>query len=134
MQGRDRREVPLDAESRRLWREIADATGDSTGFAQAGCLYLATNEKELAAHASWLETAREFSIDTRLVAQPNLETPAARQCASVYGRHVYASDCRAEPSMAVPAIAQMPEEAGATIPTHCAVRGLEQKPDASAQS
>ncbi len=125
LQGRDAREVPLMLESRKAWREIAARTGDATGFTQAGCLYLATNEKELAAHAAWLDTARAFSLDTHIVTGAALEALLPGNAHRFTGALYTASDCRAEPAMAVPAIVQLAQEAGASIFTDCAVRGLD---------
>ncbi|MCC2096307.1 MAG: FAD-binding oxidoreductase, partial [Hyphomicrobiales bacterium] len=120
LQGRDAREVPLMLESRRLWREIAAGTGDATGFKQAGCLYLATQEKELAGHARWLKTAREFSIDTKLLSGAELKALLPGNAHRFTGALYTASDCRAEPATAVPAIAGLAQRAGASIHTQCA--------------
>ncbi|MGE3247972.1 MAG: NAD(P)/FAD-dependent oxidoreductase [Beijerinckiaceae bacterium] len=124
LQGRDPREIPLMLESRRIWRDIAAATGDATGFTQAGCLYLGETEKALAAHAVWLSVAHEFHLDTRLLSRAELETVLPGNASKFAGALYTPSDCRAEPATAVPAIAALAREAGAHIHENCAVRGV----------
>lgn len=125
LQGRDAREVPLMLESRRLWHEIASQSGAATGFAQAGCLYLARDEAELAAHARWLDTARTFELDTRLLTPSELGAHLPGNAQRFAGALYTASDCRAEPATSVSAIAELARQAGADFFAACAVRGIE---------
>lgn len=127
MQGRDAREVPLMKESMALWRQIAEETGEATGFAQAGCLYLARDDRELEGHAKWLETARAFGIATQIVEGARLEQLLPGNAHRFRGALFTASDCRAEPATAVPAIADLARRSGAVIIEQCAVRGFETK-------
>src|SRR5215470_2065339 len=66
-QGRDPRELPLIVESLRIWRTIDRTIEGDTGFRQAGVVYVAEDEKEAAAQEKWLEYARPYQLDTRIV-------------------------------------------------------------------
>jgi glycine/D-amino acid oxidase-like deaminating enzyme len=125
--GRDADEIPLAIESLRLWRGMNQRIGRETGFRQPGIVYLCETEKELADREAWLEEARPYQLDARLVRGADLDkvVPGAS------GRFIAAlhtpTDGRAEPAHAAPAIAEAARAAGATILTECAVRGVETK-------
>ena len=123
--GRDIGEIPLALESLRLWRGMTERTGRETGFRQPGILYLCENEREIAAQQQWLEQARPYQVDSRIVAGPELDTlmPGASG-KFIAGLHT-PSDGRAEPSLAAPAIAEAARDHGAQIFTRCAVRGID---------
>ena len=124
-QGRDPRELPLIVESLRIWRTIDRTIEGDTGFRQAGIVYLAEDEKAAAAHEKWLDYARPYQLDTRRIAGPELATllpGAARQWPSA---PYTASDGRAEPQKAAPAIAAGIRRLGGKVLTNCAVRGLD---------
>ena len=124
-QGRDPAEIPAIMESLRIWRRIEAEIGDDVGFRQTGTFYLADSEEQLDAYAAWIEHAKQYQIDTRLVSAAGI----ARHLPHANGRWVGAlhtpSDGRAEPALAAPAIARAAERHGASILTGCAVRGLE---------
>jgi len=123
--GRDPAELPLAIESLRLWRGMNARVGAETGFRQAGTIYLADTQRELAGHEAWLAHARRFQLDSRLLAADEIETvlPGARRRWA--GALHTPSDGRAEPGKASPAIAAAARRAGATVLTGCAVRGIE---------
>jgi glycine/D-amino acid oxidase-like deaminating enzyme len=124
-QGRDPRELPLIVESLRIWRTIDRTIEGDTGFRQAGIVYLAEDDKAAAAHEKWLDYARPYQLDTRRIAGSELAAllpGAARQWPSAL---YTASDGRAEPQRAAPAIAAAVRRLGGKVLTHCAVRGLD---------
>ncbi len=124
-QGRDPRELPLIIESMRIWRTIDRTIEGDTGFRQAGILYLADDEKAAAAREKWLDYARPYQLDTRRIAGSELAAllpGAACQWASAL---YTASDGRAEPHKAAPAIAAAARRLGGKVLTNCAVRGLD---------
>ena len=124
-QGRDPREIPLIIEALRIWRGIEKEIEAPVGFKQAGCLYLAQTEEEAAGYEAWLEHARPFQLDTRVVGPDEIEKlmPGSKVA---YKAALYTpSDGRAEPSKAAPAIAEAARRHGAAILTGCAVRGIE---------
>src|ERR1700681_4037216 len=65
--GRDPRELPLIIESMRLWAGLNEATGGETGFRQTGLMFLSDDAAELAGYEAWLEHARLYQLDTRII-------------------------------------------------------------------
>lgn len=124
-QGRDLRELPLMIRSLGLWRELEAELGEDLGFTQGGCLYLAEDDTELAYYGNWLQQARGYPIDTRMLSSAELATVLSAPQPRWRGGLYTASDGRAEPSRAAPGIARGAQRAGAQILTGCAVRGLE---------
>ena len=122
---RDEREIPLIVESLRMWQEMNAVTGRETGFRECGVLYVAENDADRARYERWLETARPYQMGSRIVEGDALAAllPGATKA---YASGLYtATDGRAEPQKAAPAMAAAAREAGAVILTGCAVRGLE---------
>jgi glycine/D-amino acid oxidase-like deaminating enzyme len=124
-QGRDTREMPMIVESLRIWRGLEEEIGEDVGFAETGCLFAARTNKQLDECADWVKTAAEFGLDTRVISadefQQHVQSSPGTWCGALYT----ASDGRAEPHKAVPAIARAAAREGATMLTSCAVRGLE---------
>ncbi len=124
-QGRDPRELPLIVESLRLWRGMNQRVGAETGFRQCGVLYVETSDQALAARESWLDQARSFQIDSRMIGPAELK-PLIPGAATTYAGALYTpSDGRAEPTMAAPALATAARGKGAVLLQNCAVRGVE---------
>ena len=122
-QGRSSVELPMMMRSLRLWLELREELGD-IGFAQGGSLYLAQDETELAELAEWLSVARQHELDTRLL--DARELPGILRTEPRWHGALYtASDARAEPGRAAPAIARAAARRGAQVFTQCAVRGVE---------
>ena len=125
-QGRDRYELPIMMESNRIWRGLAAETGEKDlVFTGAGQVYLAEDPRDLAKFEEWHDIAREHQLDTRM-----LPADEAREAASgVEGRWVGGmltpSDGRAEPFVAVPALARAARRIGVSITESCAVRTVE---------
>src|SRR5437764_888503 len=122
---RDPREIPLIIESLRLWERMNETVEAETGFRTCGIMYLGETPEDLARMEAWLDHAREYQLDTRLIdgaevarLLPGIAKPWA-------GGLYTASDGKAEPQMAAPAIAAAARRHGAAILTHCAVRGIE---------
>jgi glycine/D-amino acid oxidase-like deaminating enzyme len=124
--GRDSREVPLAMESLRLWRRMNERVGAETGFRQAGVIYLADTERGMAEYSRWAEEhARPYQLDTKLLGPEEAAQVMPGATTHWKGAIYTASDGRAEPSKAAPALAAAARRAGATILTQCAVRGLD---------
>ena len=124
-QGRDVREMPMIVDSLRIWRELSDEVGEDVGYEQTGCLFLASDEKQLEEFSGWVPTAREYGLDTRLIDADELADHVRGAAVRWQGALYTASDGRAEPQKAAPAIARAAAREGATILTACAVRGIE---------
>ncbi len=124
-QNRDSREMPMILESLKIWRTLADEIGEDVGYTQTGCLYAARDDAQLDTYAAWLPIAEEYGLDTRIVSGEEIARFACGATVTWKGGLYTASDGRAEPHKAAPAIARAAARNGATILTACAVRGLE---------
>ncbi len=125
--GRDPKEIPLGLESLKLWRRMNEITGAETGFRQCGIVYTCDTPKEVADYEAWLEHARAFQLDSRLLAPDEIEGVLPGAARKFAGALHTPSDGRAEPTKAAPAIAEAARARGAVILTECAVRGIETK-------
>ena len=123
--GRDAREIPLALESLRLWRGMNERTGRETGFRQAGIVYLCETEQEAAAQEAWLDQAREYQVEARLLRGDAVNDLVPGATKPFLAALHTPTDGRAEPSHAAPAIAEAARAHGATILTDCAVRGID---------
>ena len=125
VQGRDTREMPMMMDSMRIWRGLADEIGEDVGYTEAGCIFTAKDDSQLNELARWIETAREYDLDTRIISPDELGQHVRGSAISWPGALYTASDGRAEPHKATPAIARAAVRRGATVLTSCAVRGLD---------
>jgi glycine/D-amino acid oxidase-like deaminating enzyme len=123
--GRDAREIPLAIESLRLWRGMNARINRETGFRQPGIAYLCETEQEVAAQEAWLDEARQYQVDARLLRGAEIDTLVPGASSMFVAAMHTPTDGRAEPSHAAPAIAEAARAAGATVLTECAVRGIE---------
>jgi glycine/D-amino acid oxidase-like deaminating enzyme len=123
--GRDPRELPLIIESLRLWQGMNATVEAETGFRQAGIMYLAETDAELGQFETWLEHARQYQLDTRIITVAEAAQLMPGLTGDWKGALYTASDGKAEPQMAAPAIAEAARRHGAAIVTQCAVRGVE---------
>jgi glycine/D-amino acid oxidase-like deaminating enzyme len=124
-QGRDPRELPLIIESLRLWAGMNKRIGAETGFCTSGILYLASNDREYAEHEAWLEHARPYQLDSRMIDGVEVARLLPGAAVQFKGALYTKSDARAEPQIAGPAMARAAAAAGAVILQQCTVRGVE---------
>ena len=124
-QGRDLRELPLMIESQRLWRQIDADVGADIGLREGGSTYLAETAEELDERAAWLEKARDFQLDSRLLSGAEVDAMLGQSAARFVGAIHTPSDIYAEPARAVPAVARLAAAAGAEIFEETAVRTIE---------
>jgi glycine/D-amino acid oxidase-like deaminating enzyme len=122
---RDTREMPMIVESLRIWRALAEDTGEDVGFHEQGVMVAASSDKEVEQFADWIKTSDEHGVETRLLQGEEISR-VIRGAARTWKGVLYTpSDGRAEPHKAGPAIARAAEREGAAVLTSCAVRGLE---------
>ena len=124
-QGRDLRELPMAMAANRIWQRLATDVGEDVGFRQGGCLFVARRESELAEFERWAAAAREYGLDTEILERGELARHVRGAGIDWPGAMYTASDGRAEPHKATPAIARALERLGGTVLTGCAVRGLD---------
>jgi len=123
--GRDPREIPLIIESLRLWQGMNEMVKAETGFRQAGIMYLAETQAELGQLEAWLDHARQYQLDTRILSRTEAAELMPGLTGTWTGALYTASDGKAEPQRAAPVIAEAARRQGAAILTQCAVRGIE---------
>ncbi|MBV9965006.1 MAG: FAD-binding oxidoreductase, partial [Alphaproteobacteria bacterium] len=96
-----------------------------TGFRTCGIMYLAATQEDLGKYEEWLDHAREYQLDTRMINGAEMARLLPGATKPYAGALYTPSDGKAEPQMAAPAIAAAARRHGATIITGCAVRGIE---------
>lgn len=124
-QGREPAELPIMIEANRLWRELSESSGRDLGLQQTGIMYLARDQATMAKYEGWLDHARQHQLDSRLVTRDEVASMMPSAQGDWVGGLWTASDLRAEPWIAVPALAQAAAEAGATVRETLAVRRVE---------
>lgn len=122
---RDPRELPLVIESLRLWQRMNETVEAETGFRTCGIMYLGATETDLAQLEPWLDHARQYQLDTRIIGAAEVAGRLPGLAKTYAGALYTASDGKAEPQLAAPAIANAARRHGAAILTGCAVRGIE---------
>lgn len=124
--GRDPREIPLALLSLTLWRGMNARIGAETGWTQCGIAYLCDTVTDLAKKESWhRDHAVPHGLKTRMV-RPEAIAQLLPGCIKTWvgGMHT-SDDGRAEPFIAVPAMARALLAKGGKVFTRCAARGLE---------
>ena len=124
-QGRDPAELPIMVEALSIWKRLAAEMGEVLGFRQTGVLYMAKTEAEIAGFEAWTEHSRAHQLDTRLLTCAETMAMLKGAAAPWKGGLFTTSDARAEPWVAVPALAAAAEDRGVVIREACAVRGLD---------
>ncbi len=126
-QGRDQNEVPLALEALRQWDRMAERVGGDVGFTRAGACYLCETPKEVAAYQTWLDAARPYQVQSRILTADEVDTVLPGSSRRWAGALYTPNDGRAEPQLAVPLMAQAARRLGATVTVNCAARGIETK-------
>ncbi|RWX81041.1 FAD-binding oxidoreductase [Neorhizobium lilium] len=122
---RDPREVPLMAESLRIWADLNRRTGRETGFKRAGIVFTCATDEAFADHERWNRNLEGYQIESRMLSAAEFKAKFPGSEMKLAGALYTAGDCRAEPQRAAPAIAEAARDKGAHILTECAVRGLQ---------
>ncbi|OLU09344.1 NAD(P)/FAD-dependent oxidoreductase [Achromobacter denitrificans] len=121
--GRELPEVPLALRANQLWGQIQDRI--DVGFRRSGILYLQESDADAAGHQAWIDGARAYGIDARLLGSGEARGLLPQTARNWTGAMYSANDGVAEPQLAAPAIAALARAAGAQILEGCAVRGVE---------
>ncbi len=123
-QGRDQAELPIVMESMRLWQEIAEQLDSDIGYQREGSLYLCKNDEDMAEHDHFMSFAPAYGLDTTRLNRQQLEA-LVKDCPPQWQSALYTSDdARAEPSLAVPAMARTLVDRGVSIIENCAVEKI----------
>ncbi|WP_300031368.1 FAD-binding oxidoreductase [uncultured Roseobacter sp.] len=124
-QGRDPDELPIMLEAARHWKELSARTNDSIGLVTGGVTYLAQSPAQLARYEAWLPHAKAQGVGTRILSPQETAELIPGMSRRYAGALYTASDMRAEPWRAVPALAAIAAREGAVIRENCAVRCLD---------
>lgn len=125
--GRDVGEIPLAIESLKIWEGMNRKVSEETGFRTAGIAYLCETPAVVAFYEKWLADSKQYGMDSRMLTSNQVEQLLPGSSRRWAGALYTASDARAEPHLAVPAMARAAQAAGVAILTNCAVRGIETK-------
>ncbi|MEM5542085.1 FAD-binding oxidoreductase [Sulfitobacter sp. AS92] len=124
-QGRDPAELPIMVEAAKLWRELAPQLDRDIGLKQTGVTYLADSDGKMQGYADWLTHAAANGIDSRLMDAGEVAVAFPGLSKTYAGGLITPSDMRAEPWVAVPALAALAVKEGVRIIENCAVRKLD---------
>jgi len=123
-QGRDQSELPIVMESMRLWQEIADELEVDIGYRREGSFYLCENDADMANHDRFMSFAPAYGLGTQRLNRKQLEN-LMPDCPERWQSALYTpDDGRAEPSLAVQAMARALTQRGVRIIENCAVENI----------
>ncbi len=124
-QGRDPRELPAIIESLKIWQGLEHELQADLGWHVGGVTYVAETDEDLAGFESWLAEAKPYQLDSRMLSPDETDALLGQEGRRWKGALYTASDGRAEPAKAVPALAAAAERLGVGVFTECAVRTIE---------
>jgi glycine/D-amino acid oxidase-like deaminating enzyme len=124
-QNRDPREIPLSKRSLEMWGELGKEIGADLGFRRTGLIYVTTKRADIEAWDKWVNIARSFQVHSRMLTAAEAKAMTPGSVGDWIGGVHSPTDGRAEPALAVPALAEAARRLGATLHQDCAARGLE---------
>lgn len=123
-QGRDPAEVPLMVESNRMWRELETELAQSVDWVQGGNLAVTDDPERLKLMESWLTTAKQYGVDTRLLTPDEVAAHIPQMSTRWLGGLFTPADGHAEPAKATNAYRRAAQELGAMVYTKTAAEKL----------
>ncbi len=74
-------DIPLAQAADRLWAGMAARVGSDVGYRQAGIMFVARDEKQMAMHEKWLNGVNAAGLDTRLLSHSDISArvPGGRE-------------------------------------------------------
>ena len=117
-------DVPLALAADQLWAQMAERVGSDVGYKQSGIMFLSQTDELLAMHESWLKSVESLSLGSKMLSQKEIDKLVPGGVGQWKGGLYTPTDGKAEPHLAVPAMAKAAMTKGATIVQHCAVRSL----------
>lgn len=124
-QGRDPAEIPIMGEAQRIWEDLSRETNAQIGLTQAGVTYFAKDEAALQRYEAWLPHAAANGLSSKIIGVAQLDQMYPGMTAKPLAALHTDTDYRAEPGVAVPALAEIAVREGVQIIEHCAVRCLD---------
>lgn len=117
-------DVPMAQAADRLWASMPERVGRDVGYRQAGIMFLAKTEEQMAMYEDWHTSVAPLSLDSKLLSASDIDRVAPGGQAQWMGGIHTPSDGYAEPAVATSAMADAAMKKGATLIQHCAVRTI----------
>nr|WP_129955391.1 FAD-binding oxidoreductase [Rahnella sp. RFA10(1/100)] len=117
-------DIPLALASDRLWAMMPHRLGSDVGYRQAGIMFVARTQAQMALYEGWLKSVAHLSLDSRLLSRHEIAAMVPGGRGQWAGGIYTPSDGRAEPTLAASAIAKAAIARGTFIVENCAVRSL----------
>ncbi len=121
---RNAADVPLAQAAERLWIGMPERTGMDVGFRQAGIMFAASTDAQLAIYEGWRASVSGLGLDSRILSNREIAALVPGGARTWKGGLYTPSDARAEPTLACSALAKAAIARGVTIIENCAVRSL----------
>ncbi|MFA4912947.1 MAG: FAD-binding oxidoreductase [Comamonadaceae bacterium] len=122
--GRDLRELSLARLSVQRWSELSKEIGADVGFRETGITFVTHSESELAGWQAWFEFARRSGVAAQMLSAAQANAHYAGGGTPWIGGVRTTHDGYADPSCAIPLLAQYAGRHGVTIMQNCAVNSL----------
>jgi glycine/D-amino acid oxidase-like deaminating enzyme len=117
-------DVPLALAADRLWAEMPGRVQQRVGYKQCGIMFLAQTEEQMATYEAWTDSVRALSLGSQLLSASEIDQRVPNGKGQWAGAIYTRSDGRAEPSIAVSAMARAAIGKGAILVQNCAARTL----------
>lgn len=117
-------DVPLAVAADRLWAEMPKRIQQSVGYKQCGIMFLAHTEEQMATFEAWTDSVRSLSLGSQLLSPSEIDELVPNGKGQWAGGIYTRSDGRAEPSIAVTAMAKAAIAKSAILVQNCAARTL----------
>ncbi|MGF6598063.1 glycine/D-amino acid oxidase-like deaminating enzyme [Paraburkholderia sp. GAS448] len=124
-QGREAAEVPLMMAGIRLWEQLEKELDFDLEWRQGGCLYVASEERDWTSLRQWMDVARQYGLDTRLLDRAQIDAHVTGMQGVALGGLYTPTDGQAEPRRVAAAFAARAVEAGALFFEGCGVVAVE---------
>ncbi|WAP68339.1 NAD(P)/FAD-dependent oxidoreductase [Jiella pelagia] len=125
MSRRDPREIPLMAQSIRIWETLGERVGADLGYRQCGIAVPFHSRAFKQQNLEWLKYIEGTQIRVGEVGSDALRQMLPEMELDYDGGLFSPTDGRAEPQLAAPAIARAVRAKGGTVLTNCAVRRID---------
>jgi len=117
-------DIPLAQAADNLWAQMSERIGIDVGYRQAGIMFLARTQEQMAMYETWHQSVRSLELDSRLLTPSDIDRHVPGGKSDWQGGVYTPSDGRAEPAIATSAMAKAAIRNGAKLIQNCAVRTL----------
>ncbi|MGN6667536.1 MAG: NAD(P)/FAD-dependent oxidoreductase [Trinickia sp.] len=122
--GRDLRELGIAKLSVQRWTDLGEEIGADVGFRKTGITFVTRSEEELAGWQTWFDFARKSGVAAEMLTKDQANKVYAEGGSPWIGGVRTFNDGYADPSCAIPLLAQRAASQGVGILQNCAVNDL----------